>query len=173
MNPNENSIEDRKTLRRGRHAPASVPLTDLPGGPGLLQETERRLGLKESVALLHVDIDGFKTFNDVSGRAAGAHALRAAAGAIKGAAPKGAFAAHIGGGGFALLCREGQARTTAEAVCRAFDDVPGAVHGVSLSIGAALSSTLEQPSYTGLATRAVKVKALCNNRSTAGSRWAW
>ena len=82
------------------------PLSGLPGNPTITEELESRLARSEHFALLYVDIDRFKEFNDHYGFTRGdrvitmlAEILIDAAGADQ------RFVGHIGGDDFVLLAR--------------------------------------------------------------------
>ena len=158
-------------LMRSRQAPAPNPLTGLPGGQSLMLETERRLGLNEASALLRLEINGFTSFADRRGATVGEEALRTAAQILKAVTFSGAFAAHLGGNDFALLCREDDAQPAAAQVCLAFDSVFGPLNGLSLAIGVALGSRMEAPSYAALAQRAAQLKQACAAKPSPSSRW--
>ncbi|WP_300526761.1 EAL domain-containing protein [Maricaulis sp.] len=82
-------------------------LTGLPNRRSFFDGFEDRLdGLRDSgrkFLLILVDLDGFKPVNDVYGHSAGDDLLRAVAGRLEAASPKGAMAARLGGDEFAVL----------------------------------------------------------------------
>src|SRR2546426_9210126 len=97
-------------VRRWTGLRAINPLSGLPGNATITEELETRLARGEHFALLYVDIDRFKEFNDHYGFTRGdrvitmlAEILIHAAGADQ------RFVGHIGGGGFGLLARGGGA----------------------------------------------------------------
>src|SRR3989454_9846534 len=97
-------------VRRGSGMRNVNPLSGLPGNATISEELETRLARGEHFALLYVDIDRFKEFNDHYGFTRGdrvitmlAEILIHAAGADQ------RFVGHIGGGGFGLLARGGGA----------------------------------------------------------------
>ena len=99
------------------------PLSGLPGNPTITEELESRLARSEHFALLYVDIDRFKEFNDHYGFTRGdrvitmlAEILIDAAGADQ------RFVGHIGGDDFVLLARAEDAEAIAEEITRRFDD---------------------------------------------------
>lgn len=69
-------------------------------GAALLTQAERR---HKAVALLMLDIDHFKTVNDMHGNAAGDATLREVAAGIVAALPQGALTARFGGDEFACV----------------------------------------------------------------------
>lgn len=82
-------------------------LTGLRNRRAFSEEAEQLIGkaLKrgKAVALLMLDLDHFKTINDVNGHAIGDAALKFAAEIIDGNLPEGALAARLGGDEFAAL----------------------------------------------------------------------
>src|SRR2546430_2212700 len=98
------------------------PLSGLPGNPTITEELETRLARGEHFALLYVDIDRFKEFNDHYGFTRGdrvitmlAEILIHAAGADQ------RFVGHIGGDDFVLLARAEEAEALAEQITTRFD----------------------------------------------------
>jgi len=98
------------------------PLSGLPGNATITEEIEARLAGREPFALLYVDIDRFKEFNDHYGFARGDRVIgmlaemleRIAAGADR-------FVGHVGGDDFVVLARSGEAETLASSITASFD----------------------------------------------------
>src|SRR5437867_10576432 len=93
-------------VRRWSGLRAVNPLSGLPGNPTITEEIESRLARGEDFALLYVDIDRFKEFNDHYGFTRGnlvipmlAEVLMCAAGSDR------RFVGHVGGDDFVLLAR--------------------------------------------------------------------
>ena len=104
-------------------------------------------GKNRSVAMLVVDLDGFKTINDVHGHLTGDNLLRTAAESIGQALPNGAVSARLGGDEFAAAflfdaAAPAAADRTAEQIvsclARPFDLAGVHIH-ISSSVGVALS----------------------------------
>jgi diguanylate cyclase (GGDEF)-like protein len=111
-------------LRRHLLVARQVHLDQLTGLPGrvLLRERLRTvLGHGRAVALVFVDLDGFKRVNDAQGHAAGDRMLVDVARRLERAAGEGAFVARYGGDEFAIVVRGGApvARDVAARVVRA------------------------------------------------------
>ncbi|HEU0213535.1 MAG TPA: GGDEF domain-containing protein [Jiangellaceae bacterium] len=111
-------------LRRHLLVARQVNLDQLTGLPGrvLLRERLRTvLGHGRPVALVFVDLDGFKRVNDAYGHAAGDRMLVDVARRLERAAGQGAFVARYGGDEFAIVIRAGApvARDVAARVVRA------------------------------------------------------
>lgn len=97
----------RSHMRRSARHVAINPLSGLFGGVLLVNELQQRLNYQNTLALLHIDIDNFKIFNDIYGFLRGDRAIIALATIIQQTAQeygrKDNFIGHIGGDDFALL----------------------------------------------------------------------
>jgi diguanylate cyclase (GGDEF)-like protein len=116
-------------VRRWSGLRALNPLSGLPGNPTITEEIEARLARGEDFALLYVDIDRFKEFNDHYGFTRGdcvismlAELLTHVAGADE------RFVGHIGGDDFVVLARADEAEGLAEQITRKFDDAIRALY---------------------------------------------
>jgi diguanylate cyclase (GGDEF)-like protein len=98
----------RSTLRRNQETREISPLTGLPGNTRIQREIVDRLNSGADYAVCHIDIDRFKSVNDVYGFARGDEFITALARALHravvdvGLPP--AFLGHIGGDDFILIC---------------------------------------------------------------------
>jgi DNA-binding response OmpR family regulator len=94
-------------LRRAAQRPVHNPLTGLAGNILLTEEIRYRIKRDEPFALLYVDLNNFKAFNDTYGFARGDQVLRLVADVLLDAvtALRGErdFIGHIGGDDFAIL----------------------------------------------------------------------
>lgn len=107
--------------------------------------------MKEAVAngqlaVLFIDVDGFKTINDTIGHAGGDELLRTLATRISKAIPKESFLARVGGDEFSILIVSNTPEETAEIAAQDITDVVrrefevmGKVFDLSTSIGYAIS----------------------------------
>jgi diguanylate cyclase (GGDEF)-like protein len=105
----------KNQLRWSRQQRDASPLTGLPGNLSINEEIERRLASGESFALLQVDIDFFKAYNDLYGYPRGDVAIQTLSRILVEAARHRGdrnFVGHIGGDDFVLL----SAPQTAEAI---------------------------------------------------------
>lgn len=145
------------------------PLTGLPGGRAALERMRLRLAAETRIALLHVDIDGFKSLNDAEGFVRGDEVIAAAATAILQALDReggeGAFAAHLGGDDFLVLCDPDRAPAVAAAVIERFE-AGGPPRTVSVGIAAAGPG--EDPACLARLAAAAKADA----KRSPGSAWA-
>ena len=101
------------------------PLSGLPGNATITEELETRLARGEHFALLYVDIDRFKEFNDHYGFARGdlmissvAQLLAEVSWGMEGER----FLGHIGGDDFVVLAPSKEAETLAACITRRFDE---------------------------------------------------
>jgi PleD family two-component response regulator len=97
----------RNVLEWSHQQRSASPLTGLPGNHSINDEIRRRIAVSESFALLQIDVDHFKAFNDYYGYARGDQAIQLLAriltestGRLGGAD---GFVGHIGGDDFVVL----------------------------------------------------------------------
>jgi len=110
-------------VRRSSGLRSINPLSGLPGNPTITEELESRLARGEDFALLYVDIDRFKEFNDHYGFTRGDRVITMLAEIVMHAAGTNQrFVGHIGGDDFVLLARADEAETIAEKITRRFDE---------------------------------------------------
>lgn len=116
----------RAHLRRVDSDAALSPTTRLPGNLFIEQELRRRIDSHEPFALLYVDADHFKAFNDVYGFGHGDTVIRFIAHTIVDAVRTHGgpddFVGHIGGDDFVAITEEHQVDTVAQAILAAFDE---------------------------------------------------
>ncbi|MFN2557262.1 MAG: diguanylate cyclase domain-containing protein [Nitriliruptorales bacterium] len=112
------------TLRRAEEMRASSPLTGLPGNTAIETELQRRTALGEPMALLYVDLDNFKAYNDHYGFLRGDAVIRGMADVLRTAAEKrpGTFLGHVGGDDFVVVSAPEEAEDIADEVISRFDD---------------------------------------------------
>ena len=97
-------IELARCTEQIAHLARHDPLTGLPNRRRLAELYDQiSLGRGGGVALLYLDLDGFKAVNDRRGHACGDAVLRQVADRIRAFLPPGAFAARIGGDEFAVV----------------------------------------------------------------------
>jgi diguanylate cyclase (GGDEF)-like protein len=157
----------RSLLRRAQEFRELSPLTGLPGNTRILHEVSQRVSRGAAFAVGHVDIDRFKTVNDLYGFGRGDEFIVALAKCLQDAAAASgdppAFIGHVGGDDFVIVCAPAQVRPLTEWAVNAFiratdrlydpidaergyielTDRRGEVHKanlVTLSIGVALST---------------------------------
>ncbi|NWF78755.1 MAG: diguanylate cyclase [Chloroflexi bacterium] len=111
----------RSHLRRAAKLPVRNPLTGLPGNVLLQAELERQISQGTPFALIYVDLDNFKAFNDAYGFARGDRAIHMLAGVLAEVAPREDFLGHIGGDDFAIIHYGGHPEELAQRIIATFD----------------------------------------------------
>lgn len=105
------------------------PLTKLPGNITIEREVQQRLNRGDKLAVLYLDLDHFKAFNDRFGFEQGDRVIHLTAQAIQQAVQvldnPGDFIGHIGGDDFIVLTSPANAERLSEEIIRIFDsEVP-------------------------------------------------
>ena len=139
-------VQAGRMLKATRHLAEHDALTGLPNRllfdelVGNRLAEARRHGT--SLALLAIDLDGFKAVNDMHGHPAGDAVLKAAASRISGLLRESDVVARLGGDEFAVLLGDaglGDARHVADQLIDALSTpYPGVVPAVSGSVGIAM-----------------------------------
>lgn len=112
-------------LRRSRQNLEANPLTRLPGNAAIESRIEQAIEKNSPFAVLYVDLNNFKAYNDAYGFDAGDKVLLATAGILlsvlrrDGSAED--FLGHIGGDDFILLTLPENAAVLCEKIIAAFD----------------------------------------------------
>lgn len=127
-------------LRRAAQRPVHNPLTGLAGNVLLLEEIRYRIRRTDSFAMLYVDLNNFKAFNDTYGFARGdlmiklvAEVLVESIGKLRSERD---FVGHIGGDDFALITDPTNIDTLCEYVIDRFDiQVPKLYDPIDLERG--------------------------------------
>ncbi len=118
-----------EATRREREA---NPLTGLPGNLAIEREVQSRLTAGEDFALMYIDIDRFKSFNDHYGYARGDRAISFLAGVLVSCAHKygagGDFVGHVGGDDFVLATGTGVCDQLSRRIIEDFDAGVLALH---------------------------------------------
>jgi diguanylate cyclase (GGDEF)-like protein len=139
------ATRQRTTLLRRLHSEATLdPLTGLANRRELTRRLAQVTG-RQPWCVLTLDLDAFKTVNDVLGHGSGDQLLRAVAERLREVVPARAVVARVGGDEFAVLLAApaDEAKRLGDglvaAVRRACADVPGVDRvGVSASVGLAM-----------------------------------
>jgi diguanylate cyclase (GGDEF)-like protein len=122
----------RSTLRRNQEAREISPLTGLPGNTRILREISDRVGSGVDYAVCHIDIDRFKSVNDVYGFGRGDDFITALARALHRAVVEvglpPAFLGHIGGDDFILVCSPEQVYPLTERAVVDFESAADALY---------------------------------------------
>ena len=114
----------KSALRRSREMRDVNPLTQLPGNVQVQEEVSRRVAKSEPFALVYIDLDNFKAFNDHYGFLRGDEAIKLLAGCIQDsleAVGKENFLGHVGGDDFVVIVRPDVAETLASTLIAGWD----------------------------------------------------
>ena len=122
----------RSTLRRNAEMRAVSPLTGLPGNHRIEEELADRVVKAEPFAVLYLDLDNFKAFNDCYGFLRGDEVITllatAARRAVMEAGEPAPFLGHIGGDDFVVVSLPEQAEALAKRVVDVFDSSAPRLH---------------------------------------------
>jgi len=115
----------RMVMRRTRLGLEANPLTRLPGNPAIAERLEQAVGSGAPFAVLYVDLNQFKAYNDVYGYDAGDRVIRRTAeilmAALKREGAASDFLGHIGGDDFILATAPERSEALCAAIVEAFD----------------------------------------------------
>jgi diguanylate cyclase (GGDEF)-like protein len=122
----------RNVLEWSRQQRSASPLTGLPGNLSINDEIKRRLALPDPFALLQIDIDYFKAFNDYYGYARGDDAIKRLSEILINAALRhggsGNFVGHIGGDDFVVVSAPEFAEALGEDIITQFNTAVTAMY---------------------------------------------
>lgn len=125
FDPDELIERMRSALRRNRDMAALSPLTGLPGNRQIEEMVVRLLEEGSAFAVMHVDIDNFKAFNDRYGVLRGDMAIKQLARcvevAMNGAGASRGFVGHVGGDDMMVLIDPELAEPVARAILDSWD----------------------------------------------------
>ncbi len=110
-------------LRRLEQVRSASPLTGLPGNLQIQRELQLRVAAGEDVALLYIDLDQFKSYNDHYGFLRGDEAIEALAEVLWNAAEErpDSFLGHVGGDDFIVLTHPDIAEVFVQDVIAGFE----------------------------------------------------
>ncbi|HOX23832.1 MAG TPA: diguanylate cyclase, partial [Elusimicrobiales bacterium] len=115
----------RMILRRTKQVLDANPLTHLPGNPSIQARIEREMARKNKFAVLYLDLNHFKAFNDVYGFEAGDRVIKSTANLIIEQSKQGGsnsdFIGHIGGDDFIVVTSLDRAEELASKIAKAYD----------------------------------------------------
>ncbi|MEO6835209.1 MAG: response regulator [Candidatus Tumulicola sp.] len=115
----------RAKIRRVEVDTSLSPLTRLPGNLAIEGDLRRRIADAETFAVLYLDLDDFKAFNDVYGFAHGDEAIqlvaRASVDAVRRRGTPDDFVGHIGGDDFIIATLPDRAEEIAREILAEFD----------------------------------------------------
>lgn len=101
----------------------AAPLTGLPGAVTVEREIGEAMHEGLDVAVLYIDLDHFKAFNDAYGFMAGNDVIRFTATTLMEVVEPtaGRFVGHVGGDDFVAICPADVLHVTADRICERFD----------------------------------------------------
>jgi len=115
----------RGVLRRKREMKDESPLTGLPGNNRVQDEVEGKVVAEEDFALLLVDLDRFKAFNDHYGFPRGDKVIQDLAhlmtGVVTDLVGEDGFVGHLGGDDFVVVVPSSAAALVADTIVQRFD----------------------------------------------------
>ncbi len=189
----------RGVLRRAKEMRAQSPLTGLPGNVRIETEIESRVQANDTFAILYVDLDHFKAYNDQYGFMRGDQAIQYTARLIQEVALDGGdaetFVGHVGGDDFVVVCHADHAERIAQQLVQRFDaEAPGLYDEqdrargyievvnrrgetqrfpiVSVSIGIATTGHRRFAHFAEAVGIATEMKAFTKAKSGSASSWA-
>ena len=125
FDPDELLERVRTALRRSRELSGLNPLTRLPGNEEIARALEQRLEQDEPFALMHVDIDNFKAFNDYYGLLRGDVAINALAGCLRRLVDEARgmpFIGHSGGDDMVVIVDSAEAEPLVKKLLESWDE---------------------------------------------------
>jgi DNA-binding response OmpR family regulator len=117
-----------RLVGRNQRALSSNPLSGLPGNPSIELEVNRRMAENKPFAFAYIDIDDFKSYNDVYGYQAGDRVIKDLARvlvAASGSDSTKTFVGHVGGDDFVIISSAVRMRAVLKSVLCAFDEAAG------------------------------------------------
>ena len=126
FDPMELAARVQSTLKRSKGMREANPLTGFPGNFAIVSELEARVSSGEPFALMHIDLDNFKAFNDRYGFVHGDQAIKLLARLLRKVglenAQGGFFLGHIGGDDFAMICGASEIEQVAKRIIADFEE---------------------------------------------------
>lgn len=111
-------------IKRSMQKIDSNPLTKLPGNPSIQKKIEEAISKKETFAVMYLDLNNFKVYNDVYGFKEGDNVIKKTAKLIETIALNydfSSFLGHIGGDDFICVCKAQNAAEIAKQIILEFD----------------------------------------------------
>ena len=113
-------------LRRYLRDADMSPITELPGNKAIENGLVERIESKRLFAMLYIDLDDFKAYNDYYGFTSGSEVIRMTGGVLAEALEKFArtdgFLGHVGGDDFIILSTIEDAEPVSREIIRLFDE---------------------------------------------------
>jgi diguanylate cyclase (GGDEF)-like protein len=139
-------VQASHAVQRIRFLAQHDALTELPNRLLFAEVAQRTLALasrrRQQVAVLALDLDGFKAVNDTHGHVAGDQVLRAAAQRMQQAIRASDMAARVGGDEFLVMLADVHEDTAMETAQRLVDLLSAPYEGVSVPVSASVGVAL-------------------------------
>jgi len=117
----------RMIVKRNKQVLDSNPLSKLPGNPSIQARIEKAIEKKEKFAVLYIDLNNFKAYNDVYGFEAGDNVIKTLAKILIDVVMKnplpGDFIGHIGGDDFIVVTHPDRAEDIAKKIISNFNQI--------------------------------------------------
>ena len=141
------AMHDARRAADELEAASIDPLTTLPNRRGILARIDEDLATGQPLALMILDLDGFKDFNDALGHSTGDGILQLCARRLRGDLPAHALLARLGGDEFAIVLREEEPLALIEAAneARAAICEPTIAHGIEIVVTASVGIATRLP----------------------------
>ncbi|HVE15072.1 MAG TPA: response regulator, partial [Elusimicrobiota bacterium] len=115
----------RMILRRSQQDLDANPLTRLPGNVSIQRRITDGIAAQKPLAVLYLDLNGFKAYNDAYGFEAGDQVIKATAQllirAVRASGPGKDFVGHIGGDDFIIVSDPDRMEPLSAAIIQEFD----------------------------------------------------
>ena len=111
-------------IKRSMQKIDSNPLTKLPGNPSIQSRIEKAISGKENFAVMYLDLNNFKVYNDAYGFKEGDNVIKQTAKLIETISLNydlTSFLGHIGGDDFICICKADTAAEIAKQIIMEFD----------------------------------------------------
>jgi diguanylate cyclase (GGDEF)-like protein len=116
----------KSAIKRSKRLRGLNPLTHLPGNTEVEEAVYERVATGADFALLHIDVDDFKAFNDYYGFLRGDRAIRmladCARDAMTAAGDRGYFLGHLGGDDFIAVVHSDVSEAVAQKITECWDE---------------------------------------------------
>ncbi len=117
----------RMILKRNKQVLDTNPLSKLPGNPSIQARVEREIAKGSQFAVLYLDLNNFKAYNDIYGFEAGDRVIKATANLLVKLTIQNEnsedFIGHIGGDDFIVVTAFARAEELARRITHAFDEI--------------------------------------------------
>ncbi|OGS13083.1 MAG: hypothetical protein A2285_06995 [Elusimicrobia bacterium RIFOXYA12_FULL_57_11] len=117
----------RMILKRNKQVLDTNPLSKLPGNPSIQARVEREIQKGSKFAVLYLDLNNFKAYNDTYGFEAGDRILKASANLLVKLTIQNEnsqdFIGHIGGDDFIVITEYAKCEELAKRIVTAFDEI--------------------------------------------------